>query len=188
MKVKQKQRELAILQSLKKFDYLTRSQIQTIHRLKSDRNAQRVLKNMSEYLNVDSEGEYIYFLNAKGREAVNSDVIRYRKKSYTHYIMRNQLYIECGYPATWQNEIRIKHPTKPIQVIADAIFQREGKTFIVEIDHTQRMIKNRHKIEKYRQLRSVIPNPYWIWATTTEHRRKQIEKFSKGLNISVYIL
>lgn len=180
---------------MKKLDYLTRSQIQRIHDLKSDRNAQRVLKNMEEYLNVIKDTESIYYLNAKGRELVGCDKVRKRTGNVSHYIMRNYLYIAFRCPSTWRNEIRIKSgKTKKdtITCVADALFKQGDAYCIVEVDNTQSMKRNQKKIEKYRELRQRgafgMMAPIFIWITTTEYRKKELLELHKGLNVHVYTL
>jgi len=194
--MKRRKREEAILLSLKKLDYLTRTQIQEIHQLKSDRNAQRVLKQMEEYLHVIRNGENIYYLNAKGRELVNCDKVRKSTGNIDHYIMRNYLYLMCGCPKSWENEIRFKSVgnTKKDTVVcvADAYFKHGDAFIIVEVDNTQKMNKNKVKIEKYKTLKErgtfgpLIPN--FIWITTTEYRRKELLALNKGLAVQVYTI
>lgn len=181
---------------MKKLDYLTRSQIQAIHKLKSDRNAQRVLKQMEEYLNVIKAGENIYYLNAAGRALVNCDKVRKSTGNIQHYIMRNQIYIAYGCPESWRNEMRIRSEgtTKKDNVtcVADALFKQGDVFTIVEVDNTQTMKKNQTKIEKYRTLKKRgsfgMLAPKFVWITTSEHRRNELEKLSHGLSTEVFTL
>lgn len=181
---------------MKRFDYLTRGQIQAIHGLKSDRNAQRVLKQMEEYLNVFRDGENVYYLNAAGRALVDCETIRKSTGNIQHYIMRNHLYVALGCPGTWRNEIRIKSEgkTKKERVIcvADALFKNGDAYTIVEVDNTQTMKKNRAKIDCYRILKQRgsfgMIGPSFIWITTTDYRRKELLKLSQGLNTQVFTI
>ncbi|MFJ5624773.1 replication-relaxation family protein [Peribacillus loiseleuriae] len=103
------QRQEDILLSLKKFDYLTRSQIQIIHDLKGDRNANRVLNDMAEYLGTfRHEGNIVYYLNKNGRERIQHDVIRKKTPNIQHFLVRNQLWMHLKRPHSWQNEAKIK--------------------------------------------------------------------------------
>ncbi|RDY70339.1 hypothetical protein DXT76_13825, partial [Halobacillus trueperi] len=61
---------------MKKLDFLTRGQLQLLHDLKSDRNAQHVLKQMSPFLNTFKDGQNIYYLNNKGRARVECEKVR----------------------------------------------------------------------------------------------------------------
>jgi hypothetical protein len=180
---------------LKKLDYLTRGQIQVIHDLKSDRNAQRVLKQMEEYVSVFRDGEFVYYLNAKGRALVNCDKIRKHTGNIRHYIMRNYLYIAMGCPSTWKNEMRIKNgKTKKdtVTCVADALFKEGDRYVIVEVDNTQTMKQNKAKIERYRILKERIAfgmmAPRFVWITTTEHRRKELIVLNEGLNVQVFTI
>jgi hypothetical protein len=181
---------------LKKLDYLTRGQLQRIHNLKSDRNAQRVLKQMEHYLSVFRSGENIYYLNAKGRALVNCDKVRKATGNVQHYIMRNYIYINYGCPSSWRNEIRItsEGATKKDRVICvpDALFKQGDQFVIIEVDNTQTMKKNQAKIERYRILKQRLAfgmiAPKFVWITTTEHRRKELIKLSDGLQTQVFTL
>ncbi|RFU70354.1 hypothetical protein D0469_07065 [Peribacillus saganii] len=190
--MKKNQRQESILLSLKKLDYLTRSQIQIIHDLKSDRNAQRVLKAMEEYLHVIKDGENIYYLNSKGRELIDCDKVRKSTGNIQHYIMRNYLYIVLGCPSEWENEMKITHieGNEKITCRPDALIKKGDIYTVIEVDNTQTMKKNLEKIDKYRVLRQRgafgFFAPKFIWITTTEHRRKELMAASQGLNVEVY--
>ncbi len=182
------EREEQILLSLKKLDYMTRGQLQVLHDLKSDRNAQKVLQRMSPYLNTFKDGQNIYYLNSKGRSRVECDKVRKKTGNINHYLMRNALYVAYGSPETWENEMRIK--LGKITVVPDAIFQLDNRYFIVEVDNTQTMKKNRTKIDKYRRLieRNAFRNvPKIIWMTTTEYRRNKLLELCEGLDADVYL-
>ena len=175
-------------------DYLTREQIQTLHDLKSDRNARRVLQDMGKYLNTFNEGRRkIYYLNKEGRERVGCSKPRSKLTTSEHYLMRNDLYIHLGRPFKWRNEIKWifgEGTKREITVIPDAVFERNRTINIVEIDHTQKMKKNRRKVEKYRQLiqyNAFKGMPRLIWVTTTEYRRKAIRELCEGLDVDVYL-
>lgn len=171
---------------------MTRKQIQDIHNLKSDRNANRVLKDMEQYLSSFYEGQKIYYLNKAGRERVNCNVSRKRITTAAHYIARNELYILFGLPDTWKNEIRLisGEGKQKITVVADARFIRDNRYHIVEIDNMQKMSKNMIKIDKYRRLierNSFKGMPVLIWVTTTEYRKKKLLHLCEGLDVKVYL-
>lgn len=154
-----------------------------MHRLGSDRNARRVLQQMNEYLSTFRDTENIYYLNKNGRERVECTKVRKKSVQVQHYLMRNELYIAYGQRSSWKNEVRFG--LKGIaEVIADAIFEKDGIYHAVEVDHTQKMTKNRQKIERYRKLRKEM-HFNLIWITTTEYRRKQLKKLCEGLDVQV---
>jgi hypothetical protein len=145
---------------------------------------------MEQYLNSfrDGGGENVYYLNAEGRERVNSERVLKKTSQCRHYLMRNALYIAYGQPSSWKNEMKLEVPKK-VKVIADALFQRNKCYHIVEVDHTQKMTKNRGKIERYKQLIELgvfEKPPVFIWITTTEFRRKQLIKLCEGLDCQIY--
>jgi hypothetical protein len=191
-KQKSLERQEQILMSFKKLDYLTRKQIQKLHDLKSDRNARRIIQQMEPYLSYFYDGQKIYYLNKEGREKVNCDVVRSKITTANHYLMRNDLYIHCGQPESWVNEIKFVsgEGKKQITVVPDARFIKDKKYHIVEVDNTQKMKKNKVKIDKYRRLierNSFKGMPKLIWVTTTEYRRKALLELCEGLDVEVYL-
>ncbi|MFE8704148.1 replication-relaxation family protein [Cytobacillus sp. FJAT-54145] len=161
-----------------------------LHRLGSDRNAQRVLKNMDDYISHFRDTENIYYLNKEGRERVNAKKILKKTTQARHYIMRNDLYIAHGCPSTWRNEMKLGiKEDKSTHVVCDAIFQTNERYHIIEVDHTQKMTKNRAKVERYRKLMKYgifEKPPKFIWITTTELRRKQLLELHEGLDVKVF--
>jgi hypothetical protein len=187
---KKEQREENILLSLKKLSYLSRSQLQVLHGLGSIRNASRVMHDLSEYVSSFRDGENIYYLNKAGRERVNSKKIMKKSTQARHYIMRNSIYIAYGTPSTWKNEIKLGFKeVKNATVICDALFVKDKIYHVVEVDHTQKMTKNKSKVDRYRKLIEYglfDKPPKFIWITTTELRRKQIKELCKGLDVQVF--
>lgn len=194
-KLAQLQRQERILQSLKRLDYLTTSQLLKLHGLKSERNARKTMQDLAEYVHVMRDGENIYYLNAKGRATVDCKKIRKSTGNVRHFIMRNGIYIKYGSPTDWKSEMRItsKGATKKDTVtnVADALFKRNNAWHIVEVDNTQNMAKNTVKISKYRELvaRGTFGNvqPVFIWVTTTASRRAKLLKACEGLQVVVYV-
>ncbi|WP_380630330.1 replication-relaxation family protein [Saccharococcus thermophilus] len=177
---------------MKKLNYLSTSQIMILHDLKSKRNTSRVLQEMSEYLHHFRDGENIYYLSAKGRERVNCKKVCKKTPQARHYIMRNSIYIAFGSPDTWRNEIKlgVKEDRKT-HIIADALFIKDGRYHIVEVDYTQKMITNKQKIEKYKKLIECgvfQQKPFFIWITTTEYRRRELQKLMEGLDCQIFMV
>ncbi|WP_342666981.1 replication-relaxation family protein [Priestia koreensis] len=175
---------------MKKLKYLTRSQLQTIHNLGGERNAQKVLKSMEEYLNSFREGETVYYLSKAGAERVDFKGNVKKTTTARHYIMRNALYIAFNQPDTWKNEVKMR-VKEVATIICDATFTIGKQRYIVEIDHEQKMVANRKKLEKYCRLVDAgvfeIP-PIFLWMTTTEYRQKQLIKMHEGLDSQIFIL
>ena len=184
--MKKQQRIEEILLSLKKCDYLSREQLQKMHDLGQDRNAQRVLSNMSEYIShFTEERKKVYYLNAAGREMVQSEKVRKKTALVNHYLMRNDLYIHLKRPSSWKNEIKIA--LNDMSLIADAAFISNKLHHFIEIDYKQSMSKNIQKIKKYKQLAALNPKFALIWVTTTPYRKKKIESLCEGLKGRVFL-
>lgn len=174
---------------MKKLGFLSRSQIQKLHRLGGERNANRVLKEMSEYLCSFRQNENIYYLSKEGRERVGCERALKKTLQANHYLMRNDLYIACGCPSNWKAEVKLEIPAV-VNVIADALFVRDGIYYIIEIDHIQKMSVNREKVKKYRKflkLNVFKRPPVFLWMTTTEYRRRELMKLCDGMNAKVYL-
>jgi hypothetical protein len=179
---------------LKKLDYLSRSQLQRLHNLSGDRNARRVMDNMSEYVSSfrSESGEKVYHLNKAGRERIASDVVRNKTSQVGHYLMRNDYYIYRR-PYDWRNEIKIS-VDKTVSVIPDAYFKYDKTLHFLEVDHLQRMFKNREKIARYKKLKEteVFQQkykhfPHLIWITLTENRKRQILEWCKDFDVTVHV-
>ncbi|KAB2332917.1 replication-relaxation family protein [Bacillus mesophilum] len=186
--IAKEQRQERILLTLKKLGFLSRSQIQRLHRLGGDRNANRILSDMNDYLHAVRLDEKVYYLNAAGRERVGATKVLKKTHQITHHLMRNSLYIAQGCPSSWKVEVKLAVKNE-VTVIADALFTMADRYFICEVDNTQRMAENKAKIAKYRHLIALgvfKKQPKFIWITTTEYRRKQLEKMCEGLDARIY--
>jgi hypothetical protein len=161
--------------------------------LKSDRNAQRILKEMEKYINYFYDGQRVYYLSKDGREKINCNIIRTKITTAKHYLMRNDLYIHLNQPTNWRNEVKMisGEGTKgEIVIVADAYFVQDHKHHIIEIDNQQKMKKNKIKIDKYRRLierNSFKGMPKLIWVTTTDYRRQSLLELCDGLDVTVYL-
>lgn len=157
--------------------------------MKGDRNANRILKEMSQYLHTVRLDENVYYLNSEGRERVGATKVLKKTQQITHHLMRNSLFIAKGCPATWKNEVKFS-VEKEVTVIADAAFIMMSVYHIIEVDNEQKMSVNRIKIEKYRRLIDLNvfeKPPKLIWITTTEHRKKQLLALCEGLKVTVHL-
>lgn len=169
--------------------FLSRSQLQRLHRLGGVRNANRILSELSEYVSTVRHRENVYYLNKEGRERVGCERILKKTHQVEHYLMRNQLFIALGCPATWRNEVRLSVKGE-VSVVADAVFTMAGTFNIIEVDCTQKMSVNRLKIAKYRRLIELgvfEKPPKLIWITQTEYRKKQLLALCEGLKVTVYL-
>jgi Replication-relaxation len=187
--IAKEQRQEAILSSLAKLDYLTRSQLQVLHDLGSARNASRVMKSLEPFVAKFLDGEAVYYLTKEGRERTGAKKVRKRTIQARHFIMRNDLYIAFGCPDTWRNEVKLE-VKGVVSIVADALFTQDGRYYIVEVDHQQKMSANKAKIAKYRKMLELgvfkVP-PVFVWMTTTEYKRKQLLELCEGLDVKVFL-
>ena len=186
------QRNEQILLLLKKFDFLTRDQLAAYFKLGKVCNTNRVLRNLSDYLTVVRDGyQSIYYLNKSGREYVDCEKVRKKGGHVQHIVMRNEIWLHFKCPKDWRNEVKISD--EKTSVVADAVFTQNGFYHFLEVDHLQSMKENRAKINRYKSLlESLLKQfgyyPTLVWLTTTEHRRKQLEKACEGLKVKVYTI
>lgn len=173
---------------------MTRDQLRFYFGLKSIRNANRVLKELEEYLSSVRDGyQSIYYLNSNGREYVACDKVRKKGGRVQHSIMRNEFYFYNNCPSDWENEIKISDGTT--SVITDAMYSKIGVTHFLEVDHLQSMKENRAKISRYTTLynngsleESLGHLPTLVWIATTELRRMQLKEACEGLPVvQVYL-
>lgn len=193
MKVQQlSQRNEQILLLLKKFDFLTRDQICNYFNLGTNRNANKVLYRLTDYLTSIRIGyQSIYYLNKNGREYVDCEKIRKKGGHVQHVVMRNEIWLHFKCPKDWRNEVKISD--EKTSVVADAVFTRNGFYHFLEVDNLQSMKENRAKINRYKELLDSLVKqfgyfPTLVWLTTTEHRRKQLESACNGLNFKVFTI
>ncbi|PAE20476.1 hypothetical protein CHH80_10705 [Bacillus sp. 7504-2] len=186
MNTRREKRIDQILLLLKKCDYLTREQLQRMINLGQTRNAQRVLRDLSEYVSsFTDDRRKVYYLSSAGRERVQAGKVRKKTAMVTHFLMRNDLYISVGRPSTWRNEVEIT--VNDISLIADAAFISNKLHHFVEIDNKQSMAKNVQKIKKYKKLSTYNPHFLLVWVTSTPYRKKKIESLCVGLKFKIYL-
>ena len=181
-----------ILLSLKKFDFLTRDQLQRLYRLGSVRNTNRVLSDLSEYLVSFRDGyQSIYYLSKAGKEYVQCQKIRKKGNKALHTVTRNEFWLFYGCPPEWKNEVKVSDGETT--VIADALFNKSSQWYFLEVDLTQPMKENRSKIERYKRLYSngalaekLGHFPTLIWLTTTEMRRQQLNELCESIPCIVF--
>lgn len=191
-------REEAILSSLKKLDYLTRRQLQRLHDLGGERNARRILDDLSPFVSsFRDNGENIYYLSKAGRERIGCDVIRQKSLQVGHFLMRNDVFIHYR-PEDWKNEVLLKAESdeggKAITIIADAYYRYNLKRHILEVDHLQHLHKNFEKIQRYKKFKesgtfqkNLRYFPPLVWVTLTESRKKQLMEWCEGLEIIIHL-
>lgn len=167
---------------------MTRPQLQAIHDLKGDRNANRFLNSMNEYLcSFRNDLEKVYYLSKEGRERVKSEVIRKKTPNIQHFLLRNQLWIYLGCPSSWENEIKIE--TDNLSIVCDAKYVSNNIPVFVEVDISQPMSVNKKKIDRYKKIQELTQEPFrLIWVTELESRRPRLNALCMGLKSRVFTL
>lgn len=196
MKKKQlNNRQERILLALKKFDFLTRDQLNRYFHLGSTRNTNKILGGLSPYLLSIREGyQTIYYLSKEGRDYVGCKKIRKKGGHVQHIVMRNEFWLFYGCPSDWKSEIKVSDGKT--QIVVDAMFMKTLQHHFLEVDHTQPMKENRIKINRYKTLmeNGLIAQklghfPTVVWLTTTDLRRQQLQEACKGLtSVKVFTL
>lgn len=190
MKRRLNEREESILLLLKKFDFLTRDQLNNYFRLGTKRNTNRVLHGISDYLMRIREGhQTIYYLSKEGKDYVDCEKVRKKGGHVNHAIMRNDMWFFNDCPKDWKNEIKVSDGYS--KVIVDAMFTDNwNRRHFLEVDSIQKMKENRDKIKRYKELfnngllqEDLGHFPTVVWLTTTEHRRKQLKVECEGLPV-----
>ena len=188
-------RQERMLLLLKRFDFLTRDQLNRYFKLGSVRNTNRILGDLSDNLMSIRDGyQSIYYLSKEGRNYVGCEKIRKRGGHVQHTVMRNDMWLFYGCPPDWKNEVKVSDGKT--QVIVDAMFMKQLQYHFLEVDHTQTMKQNRIKIERYKSLmeNGLIAQklghfPTIVWLTTTDFRKKQLLAACKGLtSVKVFTL
>lgn len=192
-------RQEKILLSLDKMGFATRSQIQQVHDLGTDRNAIRVLKEMGDYVHIKRVSENIYYLNQLGREVIGSEKEVKWNNQIDHHLLRNDMYIHFGCPDDWKNEqiIDFKYKSglviKEMTIVPDATFSKDGVFHFLEVDRTQSMSENKKKIKQYQLLSPAIEEqfqtkPILVFYTTTDHRKEILAKECQDVGLKHLIL
>lgn len=182
------QREEKILLTIDNLGYASRKQLQKLFSLGTDRNAQRVLSNMKTYLNCFRHIDNVYYLNKKGRDRIGSDLVRHKPQQTEHILMRNEVYLHYK-PKVWKIERPILVNNKPF-LIPDVTMELNNEVVFLEVDVTQKMLQNKKKVEKYKELQDRMRRngrkpPVLMWITSSEYRRKKLTEFCKDLNYVV---
>lgn len=190
------QREERILLSLKRLGYLTRSQLQRMHKLGKTRNTNRILSELDDYVNTFRDNyDTVYYLSKLGREYTQAKRVLRKTQYAMHTVMRNEWFIYTGMPAYWKNEVKIGDAVETR--ICDTLYKDNDYLIILEVDRYQKMSENRVKAQSYYGMykRGAITRkfgyfPTVVWLTSTELRRKQLKGICNelGLPAEVYTL
>ncbi|KAA1804035.1 hypothetical protein FXB61_005133 [Bacillus cereus] len=193
-------RQMMILTSIRKLKFATRRHLMAIHDLGGIRNANRILKDLSSFVNSTVyKKEYVYYLNKKGRALFDDTEKIVPTIRLAHSLMRNEAWLHLFCPDDWQVEtpIRYKVDDKKKTIIPDVKFRdEEGILNAVEIDRTQTMNINSEKMNRYGEFTTYYKEKYngkvpiVHFFTLTEYRQKTLEQFAikHGVYVKVYVV
>ncbi|QWH60219.1 hypothetical protein EXW39_08550 [Bacillus mycoides] len=193
-------RQMTILTSIRKLKFATRRHLMAVHDMGGIRNANRILKDLSPYVNnTVYQKEYVYYLNKKGRELFDDTEKIVPNSRLAHSLMRNEAWLYLFCPDDWQIEATIRYKVNDTKktIIPDVKFRdEEGILNAVEIDRTQMMNINSEKMNRYGEFTTYYKNKYngkvpiIHFFTVTEYRQKTLEQFAikNGVYVKVYVV
>ncbi|HDR3902683.1 TPA: replication-relaxation family protein [Bacillus cereus] len=193
-------RQMMILTSIRKLKFATRRHLMAIHDLGGIRNANRILKGLSSFVNSTVyKKEHVYYLNKKGRELFDDNEKVIPNSRLAHSLMRNEAWLYLFCPDDWQIEapIRYKVNDRKKTIISDVKFRDDdGILNAVEIDRKQTMNINAEKMNRYGEFTVYYKKKYngkvpvIHFFTLTMHRQKTLEQFAvqQGVYAKVYVM
>lgn len=199
-------RKEMILSTIDRLGIVSVRQLHEILKIGSYRNMCRIVGQLEEYLHVDRSREKIVYLNKDGRNLIGSD--REVKKSalFEHMLLVNDIFIHYGCPKTWQREHSIILQNSPVyefqiqvkgispkseKIVSDAKFERNGYTYLIEVDNTRSMTDNKKKIKKYvenwKEIRKQYQNPKLCIFTKSKNRKRTFQDLTRNIPAEIYI-
>ncbi|MGG1326830.1 replication-relaxation family protein [Bacillus tropicus] len=193
-------RQMMILTSIRKLKFATRRHLMAIHDLGGIRNANRILKDLSLFVNSTVyKKEHVYYLNKNGRELFDDNEKVIPNSRLAHSLMRNEAWLYLFCPDDWQIEapIRYKVNDRKKTIISDVKFRDDdGILNAVEIDRKQTMNINAEKMNRYGEFTVYYKNKYngkvpiIHFFTLTSYRQKTLEQFAvqQGVYAKVHVI
>ena len=196
-----------VLSTIDKLGVVSVKQLHEILKLGSYRyTCQVVSKLEKDYLNTYRSKQKIVYLNGEGRQLIGSNRVVNKSTLFEHRLLTNQVFIHYNCPVSWRTEYPIEIEEKndntgfikvvglkPVikkKIIPDAFFQRNGYTYLIEVDNTRKMIDNRKKIQKYLDvwpmIRKQYQNPKLCIFTKSEIRKKTFKEMLKYIPHEAY--
>jgi hypothetical protein len=196
-----------VLSTIDKLGAVSVKQLHEILKLGSYRyTCQVVSKLEKDYLNTYRSKQKIVYLNGEGRQLIGSNRVVNKSTLFEHMLLTNQIFIHYNCPVSWRTEYPIeikkirsdvsfmKVNGKPImekiKIIPDAYFERNGYTYLIEVDNTRKMVDNRKKIQKYLEMWSGIreqyQNPKLCIFTKSQKRKKEFLALTKNIPHEIY--
>lgn len=148
--------------------------------LGGERNAQRILRRMERDRSIACTRREckVYYLSNRGKERIGSNQSKLGRNKIRHTLLRNDLYIKLGMPDNWETEVPINIGGETI-LIADAMYEKDGRYIFVEIDNVQTMRTNYDKIKRYKELSTTFfkqrgQHLSLAWYSLSDVRKKKL--------------
>jgi hypothetical protein len=190
-----------VLSTIDRMGIATIKQLHEVLKMGSYRNTCKIVNQLEKYLHVDRSKHKIVYLNKEGREFIGSDREVKKSQLFEHMLLANEVFIHYGCPVTWKREHVISVRQEPaytfqiqvkgvsiksdVKIIVDAFFERNGYTYLIEIDNTRKMVDNKKKIQKYLELwpmiREKYQNPRLCIFTKSEKRKKTFLEWTRNI-------
>lgn len=195
-----------VLGTIDKLGAVSVKQLHQVLKLGSYRYTCKIIQDLEPYLHVDRSKQKIVYLNKEGRDFIGSSREVRKSSLINHDLLANEVFIHYGCPVSWRKEHVIEAEGKisdfgliKIQglkavarkkIICDAFFERNGYTYIIEIDNTRKMKDNKKKIQKYlemwSEIRKQFQNPRLCIFTKSKKRKGIFQKLIRNIPHEIY--
>lgn len=190
-----------VLETIDKLGIVSVRQLHQVLKLGSYRYTCKVIQELENYLHVDRYKQKIVYLNKEGRDFIGSSREVRKSALLEHSLLANDVFIHYDCPVTWKREYAIEIEQKQpnlsfikvqglsvvnkIKIVCDAYFERDGYTYLIEIDNTRKMVDNKKKISRYietwKEIRMQYQNPKLCIFTKSEKRKREFSCMLKNI-------
>lgn len=190
-----------VLETIDKLGIVSVRQLHQVLKLGSYRYTCKVIQELENYLHVDRARQKIVYLNKEGRQLIGSDKEVKKSPLFEHSLLANDVFIHYDCPVTWKREHAIEIEQKQhnlsfikvqglsvvnkIKIVCDAYFERNGYTYLIEIDNTRKMVDNKKKINRYietwQEIRMQYQNPKLCIFTKSQKRKREFSSMLKNI-------
>lgn len=195
-----------VLRTIDKLGVASVHQLHRILKLGSYRYTCKVIQGLEQYLHVERMKQKIVYLNKEGRDLIGATREVRKSALLDHNLLANEVFIHYDCPVSWKREYVIEIEEKATdlgfikvqglnvvtkrKIVSDAAFNRNGYTYIIEIDNTRKMIDNKKKIQRYLELWPEIKrqysNPRLCIFTKSQKRKRIFLELTKNIPNEVH--
>ncbi|MFC5775175.1 replication-relaxation family protein [Ectobacillus antri] len=190
-----KQRQIAILSTLKTLQFATRRHLMCVHDMGGIRNANRIMQTLQPYTkSVIHNRERVYYLSKEGRALVDCEVTPVPSR-IAHALLRNEAWLMLHCPDEWVVEKKLKYRwrDKDKTILPDAVFKQEGILNCVEVDRYQTMHANNEKLKRYDELTQYYKKKYngrkpvIHFYTISLYRERKLQELARKYDVYINI-